>query len=80
MPIDATRTGVAASVASYFNSNYEALLQSSAAQQPVTPLAPQAWMDAINATTGVRNRDSRFFLKQDGSIEALSSSATAAAG
>lgn len=80
MPIDATRTGVAASVASYFNSNYEALLQSSAAQQPVTPLAPQAWMDAVNATTGVRNRDSRFFLKQDGSIEALSSSSTSAAG
>jgi len=80
MPIDATRSGVASSVASYFSSNYEALLQSSAAQQPVTPLAPQAWMDAINATTGVRNRDTRFFLKQDGSIQALSSSATSAAG
>lgn len=80
MSINATRAGVAASVANYFSSNYEALLQSSAAQQAITPLAPDAWKNALNATTGVSNANTRFFLKQDGTIQALSLSATQVSG
>lgn len=76
MSIDATRSGVAASIASYFSSNYEALLQSSAAQQPVTPLAPEAWKNALNATTGVGNANTRFFLRQDGTLQSISRTAT----
>lgn len=80
MSIDATRSGVAASIADYFSSNYEALLQSSAAQMPVTPMAPDAWKNALNATTGVSNANTRFFLKQDGVLQAISKTATQAQG
>ncbi len=80
MSIDATRSGVAASIADYFSSNYEALLQSSAAQQPVTPMAPDAWKNALNATTGVSNANTRFFLKQDGSLQAISKAASQTVG
>lgn len=80
MSIDATRSGVAASIADYFSSNYEALLQSSAAQQPVTPMAPEAWKNALNATTGASNANTRFFLKQDGTLQSISKTATQSQG
>lgn len=80
MSIDATRAGVAASIADYFGSNYEALLQSSAAQQPVTPMAPDAWKNALNASTGVSNANTRFFLKQDGTLQAVSRTSTQTLG
>ena len=77
MSIDATRSGVASQLANYFSSNYEALLLSSAAQQPVTPLAPQAWLNAVNAT-GASNANTRFFLRQDGSLQKIAASTTQA--
>ncbi len=80
MSINATQSGVAASIADYFSSNYAALLQSSAAQQPVTRMAPDEWKNALNASSGVSNASTRFFLKQNGTLEQISLSATQATG
>jgi hypothetical protein len=79
MPIDATRSGVASQLAPYFSNNYQALLQSSAAQLPITPLAPDAWKQTVNAT-GSTNANTRFFLKQDGTLTKQATSATSEEG
>lgn len=80
MTIDATRSGVAAQLAAYFKSNYEALLQAGAGVQPVTQQAPRAWLDATNANTGVSNQNSRFFLTQNGALIPYSASDTQKSG
>lgn len=73
MSINAVRSGVASQIANYFSSNYEALLQSSAAQPPAPLLstAPGSWLqDPANA-------NKRFFLSSNGSITRLSNTASA---